>query len=135
MPRRLALASFLMVIATFGAEASDARRFAASEGLRAGMPFAEARRRLLRGGWHPYRGHGSTALSRCEDRPAICRAYPEAGGCWREAGVTFCSFEYLDTRRRPARLSDEVQRLQVRIGSDGRPLYESHHTTSFGGHG
>ena len=126
MPRRLALACLVLLAATFGAEAGNRRRAEASDGLKAGMPLAEARRRLLRGGWHPYADGRNPA--RCAERPDICRAYPEGG-------TVLCSFEYLDTRRRRPRLDDEVLRMQVRIGPCGRPIYDSHRTTSYGGHG
>ena len=135
MTSRFALALLLTCLSAGDAKAGDAQRFGALEGLKPEMPFADIRRRILRAGWHPYRGNGTRNLARCEDRPEVCRTYPEAQGCWRDADETFCGFEYLDTRRRPARLSDEILRMRVRVGPGGRLFYHDQNTTSFAGPG
>lgn len=114
---------------------ADAVRFAALEGLKPGLRFPRARHRLLRAGWHPYRERSSRSSSACDGARWVCRRHREASGCWTESGKTICSMVYLETARRPPRLDDEILRLRVRVTPDGRLLYESHQTASFGGHG
>ena len=62
------------------AQAGDARRFAAIENLRAGMPFTEAQRRLLLRGGHATR----LILPQDSRRQALQRVGPHPGIRMRE---------------------------------------------------
>ncbi len=93
-PRRLLL--LFMACLAFGTGLARGRTGVSIPGVSKGMPYAEARAKLLSMGYVPYQPKGPHLMTGppCEDREEICRAYPETAAC-AGTGRAQCAFLFI----------------------------------------
>ncbi len=93
-PRTLLLLS--MACLAFGTGLARGRTGVSIPGVSKGMPYAEARAKLLSMGYVPYQPKGPHLMTGppCEGREEICRAYPETAAC-AGTGRAQCAFLFI----------------------------------------
>ncbi len=93
-PRRLLL--LFMACLAFGTGMARGRTGVSIPGVSKGMPYAEARAKLLSMGYVPYQPKGPHLMMGppCEGREEICRAYPETAAC-AGTGRGQCAFLFI----------------------------------------